>query len=281
LTRFTDIGVGDNMYSRLKKTFKMIACRTFHILHCAKKMEYQPKEETFTDLNVMCLKKTHPDEISVRTFTNVEEGSTGADWEWWLTNSSGKQWLGLRVQAKILNLSSNSFKGLFYTGSNGKSQMDKLIDDAAEHRMIPIYCLYTLTPQDFKTETPVVKHGCVIIDGYYGCSLLPVCDAYNLASKKIYNIKEVMQKSYPWHWLFCWISTWKKDAHELGGFFKIMGGKPFLKEPIENYLHEKPPDYVASMIKKGKASDHLAFEIENPSNCRGILVFAPKQPSGD
>lgn len=244
-------------------------------------MGYQPKEETFTDLNIMRLKQMHPDEIFVHTFTNIEEGSTGADWEWWLTNSSGKQWLGLRVQAKILNLSSDSFEGLFYTGSNGKSQMDKLIDDAAEHRMIPLYCLYTLTPPEFISETHWYKCGYDIPDEHYGCSLLPIHYADFLSSERQRGIKEVVQRSYPWHWLFCGISAGKMDVQKLVLFFRIMGGDLFLKEPIENYLHEKPPGYVASMIKKGKASNHLAFEIENPSNCRGILVFAPKLLSDD
>ncbi len=67
----------------------------------------KPSEETFTDNIMLDLKLKHPVEIFTRPFNKREEGVSGADWEWSLTNATEDSWLSLRVQAKILNLKQN------------------------------------------------------------------------------------------------------------------------------------------------------------------------------
>jgi hypothetical protein len=59
------------------------------------------------------LKIKHPREIITTTFTKPKEAVTGADWEWRLTGPSD-DWLGFRVQAKVIELQSSRYEHLHY-----------------------------------------------------------------------------------------------------------------------------------------------------------------------
>ncbi|WP_353830091.1 DUF6615 family protein [Mesorhizobium sp.] len=63
---------------------------------------------------------------------------TGADWEWWPTD--GRQWLGLLIQAKILNPRSNLYSAIKHKVA-GRPQIDILIDQAA-HKGIPAFYFF-------------------------------------------------------------------------------------------------------------------------------------------
>ncbi|AZC00460.1 hypothetical protein DKE52_008150 [Acinetobacter pittii] len=71
-------------------------------------------EESITDSLMVELKLRHPYDVFTTTFTRHEEGKNGADWEWWFVDSTGRKGIGFRVQAKIINFESNSFKQLHY-----------------------------------------------------------------------------------------------------------------------------------------------------------------------
>jgi hypothetical protein len=57
-------------------------------------------EETITDDLLQDVQQAHPREVVTVQFHKREEGFTGADWEWWLTDD--RLWLGLLIQAKRL-----------------------------------------------------------------------------------------------------------------------------------------------------------------------------------
>ena len=97
----------------LCKTFKRRSLSTWNLLSKGRRIGTQLLEETLTDINLLELKLSHPSEVITTTFTKPKEGTTGADWEWWFTGSSG-YWLGFRVQAKIIELQSSVFEHLHY-----------------------------------------------------------------------------------------------------------------------------------------------------------------------
>jgi len=79
----------------------------------ARKHSYQVGEESITDFLVLNIKKWGKGRIVVDTFTRHKEAVNGSDWEWWFTGTSGK-WLGMRVQAKVLNLKSEKYEHLYH-----------------------------------------------------------------------------------------------------------------------------------------------------------------------
>src|SRR5690606_6329527 len=127
------------MHTTLCETFRSLAFRTFDQMGRARRVGHQPLEETFTDTNILELKDRHPAEISCLTFTKPQEGINGADWEWWLTDTSKSKWLGLRVQAKVLHLDSNTFAHLHYKSGKSKTyQATKLKRESAKDGLIPL-----------------------------------------------------------------------------------------------------------------------------------------------
>jgi len=102
-------------------------------------------EESVTDFFVLNYRRWAPAGFEVKTFTRREEKKSGADWEWWF-GSTGGLWLGMRVQAKIINPRTHAFD---YLHHNHGIQTTTLIDAAAEKALIPLYCLYTYWARDY------------------------------------------------------------------------------------------------------------------------------------
>ena len=121
------------MSTKLCETFRALAFRTFDQMARARRVGHQPLEETFTDTNILELKDRHPTEIYCRTFNKHEEGKNGADLELWLTNHSMSSWLGMRLQAKVLHIESDTFPHLHYkSGKSKKYQLSKLKKSGGE-----------------------------------------------------------------------------------------------------------------------------------------------------
>src|SRR4051794_33455900 len=75
-------------------------------------------EESLTDINLQDLQLKHPYSIKTKKFNKqTEEPMNGADWEWWLL--SGNRGLGLRIQAKRLNLNSLLYPSVNKSNKNG------------------------------------------------------------------------------------------------------------------------------------------------------------------
>lgn len=159
-----------------------LAQKTWAIINDSRNVQFQLKEETFTDLNMLALKKHHPNEVSIKVFTKNMEGEVGADWEWWF-HLNRTNWIGYRVQAKIINIHSNEFEHLHYK-SKGTYQCDKLIANAlkATQKTIPLYCFY------LHSETPFTpgRKNCICykhISELYGCSLTSAFSVKTLKCK--------------------------------------------------------------------------------------------------
>ena len=99
------------------------------------------EEESITDYRILQLKRMCPHEVRIIKFSKPREARTGADWEWWF--GAGKEWFGMRVQAKRLDIPKLQYSRLDHTiGKTGKLQVERLIADATERTLYPMYCFY-------------------------------------------------------------------------------------------------------------------------------------------
>ena len=98
-------------------------------------------EESVTDYNLMRLAASVPS-VVVEKHTKRREFKSGADWEMW-TGRSGA-FVGLRVQAKILNDRSLRYESLYSSRKKIVGQIDKLINSAriAPKPMYPLLAFY-------------------------------------------------------------------------------------------------------------------------------------------
>jgi hypothetical protein len=185
----------------LCETFRWLSFRTWDVLSQSRRIGHQPLEETFTDLNIFELNLRHPFEIFSKIFTKPQEGVNGADWEWWLTDSRRTEWLGLRMQAKVLELSTNEFKHLHYR-RGGIYQANKLKRSCRSMGLIPLYCLYTSFAPDraFGMHCPSFPHA----DESFGCSITSLKTVEMLrANGHRRNLSDLRDHCLPWHCLVC------------------------------------------------------------------------------
>lgn len=241
-------------------TFKKLAEDTWEKLDISKSLGFQLKEETFTDLNLLGLKRKHPTEIHTRVFNKHEEGINGADWEWWLTD--GTDWYGFRVQAKIINIKTDRFEHLHYQGKASIPQCKKLIEQASPKGGLPrfpLYCLYLSTEV---LDSKILKSNLE----FYGCSLISAFDVLNLRPDTD-HIKSLQRFIVPWHKLVC------KDpkialATHMDKFLIEDLDEDLLNSVL--YATTNPPDYVRSVLQENSAPTENDYGIPDLA---GIVVF--------
>jgi len=265
-------------------TFRKQAFSTWNLLRKSRVNDFQPGEETITDMNLLEIKMKHPQEVFIQKFTKRQEAKTGADWEWWFTGSSGK-WLGFRIQAKVINIDTLSFPHLYYKSSR-IYQTDKLIQDAFKERphKIPLYCLYT----NWNTQSMSYPWHCYSFKKSaksYGCSILPAFWVkYLLQEGKQPTLKSVIPYMFPWQCLICFMSVWDFDLPHRALMFwhiQILNKKKLSNGILTNsefrkfreiYLTNEAPLHVQTLLDKGKIKE----SPDDPS-LRGILVIREKE----
>ena len=261
----------------LCETFRELSFSTWTHLGRARRIGHQPLEETLTDINMLELKDRHADEIFTRTFTRPQEGVNGADWEWWFTDGSMTKWLGVRVQAKVLKLSSNRYEHLHYI--KGKTyQATKLKRIAAKDGLVPLYCVFTHWPSGHLPGLwPCRSFGPVMES--FGCSMVATkhVDALRRSSHAD-NLASVMACAVPWHCLVCCTGYGGSDLPERVWSFlqEGLGIKPSRRKPEaapQIGIRESPPNYVRMVIESGLGDD---FDDPN-KDLRGIVVFRDRK----
>jgi hypothetical protein len=243
-------------------TFKHLAHETWNKIDNAKRVGFQLKEETFTDINLLELKLHHPSEVLICEFTKKEEGTNGADWEWWFTND--RSWIGFRVQAKIINVFSQEFEHLHYQKQDSLPQSEKLILQAENNGKmprIPLYCLFMSTDQ-FK-ECDDIK--------LFGCSLMSAYDVRTLRKeRKARHILDVQDHIFPWHKLVCHPENISLLQHVTSFVNDMDKGEIGIRE----YLIEEPPYYVTALLRSN--SKNLNFE-GSPKSLAGVMVIKSRR----
>ena len=257
----------------LCETFRSLAFSTHAQLAKSRRVGHQPLEETFTDLNILELKDRHPFEIYSKTFSKRREGVSGADWEWWLTNNLRSAWLGLRVQAKVLHLATNSFPHLHYQSGTPKTyQLDKLKSEAARNGLFPLYCLYTHGTSHRGTSALSCRTFSYAPESY-GCALTSISHVASLqATGKAHDLASVMSAAVLWHCLVCCTgyatgdlptTAWSYLQATFGASETLNGGHARLGP------RESPPPHVLDALE-GREADDL------PNGVQGVLVIAAR-----
>ncbi|MDP1636967.1 MAG: hypothetical protein Q8K74_02265 [Candidatus Nitrotoga sp.] len=265
------------MTVNLCESFRALAFRTFDQMGKGRRVGHQPLEETFTDTNILELKDRHASEIYSRTFNKHEEGINGADWEWWLTNSSRSLWLGLRVQAKVLHFESNNFVHLHYRSGKTKAyQLGKLKRQSAKDGLVPLYCFYVHEPTFARTHGRRCGSFAHTVESY-GCSIAPLSHVESLQKKgEVKDLSSVMAGALPWHCLVCCSGYGGKDLPSRA--WSLLKSEFGFKEPREQLRAKKnalkptvgprmhPPHYVEAALE--------GYEPDMPPvGVRGVLII--------
>lgn len=266
----------------LCESFRTLAFKTYEQMGRAKTVGHQPLEETFTDLNILALKVRHATEIHSRLFSKPEEGKNGADWEWWLSNSKGSMWLGLRVQAKVLQLKSDSFPHIHYKSGKSKTyQSAKLKSECAKEGLIPLCALYV-----YEEPVPSAPHrrcgSFAHSPESYGCSLISLrhVEALRNAGERK-DRHSVLSEALPWHCLVCCSGyggddlptrAWLLLQRRLG----ISAPRNMTKDTIQLTKghsigpRSQPPEYVRAILED-RSTDL------SPPHVRGVLVVQGRE----
>jgi hypothetical protein len=266
------------MATSLCDTFLSLAFATHRRLARARRVLHQPLEETFTDLNILELKCRHSTEIYSKVFTKRREGVNGADWEWWLTNSSRSSWLGLRVQAKVIHLATNTFDHLHYRSSKTKIyQLHKLQAEAARDGLVPLYCIYM-----HGVSRRTLRGRQCLSPGHklqsYGCSLVSAAHVACLhRAARTNDMYSVMSAAVPWHCLVCAncsahgsdlpTRAWAYLQDQFGEMGKVNADADSVHTPGPRSM---PPQYVLNILQ--------GYNVEDPpADIQGVLVIAPRE----
>lgn len=230
-------------------------------------------EETITNLTLLELSLLRSAGVVVRSFSKAQERSLGADWEMWLGGDTGS-WLGLRVQAKAIDLRSLEFPHLHYRSKAAPLfQSDTLIHRALAGipPRLPLYVLYTYAPRGVLRAWPCGSYRREA--GLFGCSLVSAFQvrALRLAGGKRLLI-DLAAHMYPWHCLVCcrgyaggslaertagYLSATLIAADRDGSPIDGGGSEGSLDEQevlrlMEPYrqprVSERPPEYVLSLL---------------------------------
>jgi hypothetical protein len=260
----------------LCKTFMQLAIYTWTQIRRSRSVNYQLKEETLTDMIILELKRRFSSQIFTKEFTKPQEGVNGADWEWWF--NSGSQWIGFRVQAKIINSNSNEFEHLHYRNRNtGIYQCDKLIQNALAQPIprIPLYCLYLQTP-DLSLLTNWICGTYPQNRRLWGCSLISAFEVKKLRSSNLKHLANLEAFLRPWHCLVC--------CSGFGGNSKVENINSYWQRNFEidetilqdmklerpnSFITDNPPNYVLQLLKNEQNSDVQAPDEE----LDGVIVF--------
>lgn len=265
------------------QTFRRLAFDTWDKIRAGKQVHKQLKEETLTDLNLLDLKTRHGRQIRIKEFSKPQEGKNGADWEWWFLDRQG-QWIGFRVQAKIINIDRDEYEHLHYRKkASSQYQCDKLILNSmtGRHPKIPIYCLYS-----YWENNAVPNHWTCgtypMIRDLYGCSLISAFTIRQLRQLNRKHLQDLYRQLRPWHCLVCcsgfgngqWTSNIESYAKNSFDLQQNDNDNDKLDIDIpENFVTKEPPNYVVNIFE-----NEFSEDIEPPDkDIDGVLIIEQGQ----
>ena len=262
-------------------TFKRLALDTWDHIHRSRQINFQLKEETFTDLNMLEIKIRHSSGVKTQVFTKPQEGINGADWEWWFRGLTGT-WIGFRVQAKVINLHTNEFKHLHYQSQTTQIyQCDKLIQNALTRNSpkIPLYCFYINTDNNNYLNNWSC-HTVAQIKDYYGCSLTSAFKVRQLRASNSKHLTDLQSHLKPWHCLVCCSGYGKADfISNIQAYAKanLIPDNDIAKELgfslPEEFITKEPPEYVLAILENKNNDDVLPPDDE----IDGVIIILEKE----
>lgn len=266
--------------SDLCLTFLDSAVSTWRLLERADRVSHHLGEESITDLLVIkWLEKLSGSLITV-AHTKHAEARSGADWEWWFVGRSGLG-LGIRVQAKVLDMRSRTYESLHKSHRRRQPPRDEyqcevLIEAAARATppMLPLYVVYShWDPVALNAPTTTAATS---IPGQFGCAILSTNAVRFLRANRQQGLRAVGPLLRPLHELVCPETaprdelpvrvaanlseidrSSRADQSSTGDVMPVMYGREAISEVI--------PEYVDSLRTLGVA--------DLPDDVGGLVVF--------
>lgn len=169
------------------------------------------REDSITDEILFTLMKRHP-QLAVKRFSQNEEKTSGADWEWWV-GSQGLGWFRLRIQAKRVH--DKSYRELDHRGDTDAGhefQYQTLIAGCNKDATYPFHIFFNGWPQARFIESFKSDHDrrCGPLDqDLWGCAAISshTVKELHLGSRsadwsKRRSVPRYMPDSLPWSRLF-------------------------------------------------------------------------------
>jgi hypothetical protein len=179
------------------------AVATYEYLVLAQQLDCPTGEETLTDNNLIELMRQQFPNLVIYKARGNDEPQKGFDWEWYIgSNKTG--WRRYAVQAKKLDLRTNTYKSIRHP-VNGVFQIDILDNFARTQRATPLYCFYNaVTPaleqQHWHCNLPFAPK-------QLGCSLAPLKIIKPIHdkrySKRTFARIHKDRRVLPWHCILC------------------------------------------------------------------------------
>lgn len=170
-------------------------------------------------------------------------------------------WLGMRVQAKVLNLASEKYQNLHHKNRH-EQQVDLLINDARKNGVIPLYCMYTnWDPKKYKASWTCNSYKQTV--RHYGAAILSPSVAKKLQPKNETSLSSIINHLKPMHCIFCCSGFSSGDLPNraigwLHGSGLLANEEFQMHERKSNfYLRGKPPHYVQLLLEGGLENDFI------------------------
>lgn len=211
-------------------------------------------EESITDFNLLILKDKHPQEIQTVKCTKPIEAKEGADWEWWL--GCNDHWLGLRVQAKKIDMANLNYPYLNHVTRYG-NQIDLLIRHSINHQppMIPIYVFYNYW-DTYQFDPPWLCRTYSKNVEMLGCGITEAGSVKPLIARGIDGLRDISPMMYPWSCLVCCRGFSKGEVKLPFRAFEFLSNafKEHRKDDLIPYEREKfvvkeAPSYVYRILE--------------------------------
>lgn len=247
-------------------TFEKESEKVWRNLGRALHLRLSQSEETITENLILNIQTSHPREVWTYQFNKREEGTIGADWEWWLTN--GSKWIGLLIQAKKLNPVTNKYDKIVY-----KRQMGDLIQWAGKKGTSPLYVFYNFTTESLSK----LAWNCgstVPTKTQLGCTMAHAAAVKLLVNTGSVDLSTMSKISLPMKCLVCCTVLGDPDASlpgRVNGVVKLLGSLaqgiepgPGVIEPSQ--LRDEPPGYVEKLLstpeeERGALIEQLKDEV--------------------
>jgi hypothetical protein len=179
------------------------ACATHDYLVFAQQLDCPTGEETLTDNNLIELMRLYFPNLVIYKARGNDEPTKGFDWEWYI-GSDTKGWRRYAVQAKKLDLTTNTYQHIRHP-VNGTFQIEVLDNFARTQRATPLYCFYNAVPAAQEQHhwhcTLPFQHK------QLGCSLAPLKVVRpvhdTLRIKRTFDRIHQHKSVLPWHCILC------------------------------------------------------------------------------
>lgn len=212
-------------------------------------------EETITETNLLALRRRHPTQVNVFSFSKQKESHvTGADWEWHIVGKVLT--LKLRVQAKRVTKRGTISKLDVRAPKAPSSQIDLLINDAVKYLMRPIYCFYCAEEhRSFWTSRPIL-HGMDSFEA--GCLIVDAREIRKLTGLAV-SLYHIEKRTVPWHYLVA------------GGLYASKNN------PYERRFLDRPT-YCQMLEIQNRSAERVDPQFERPQQSNFPTIADLNQP---